>query len=89
MISFDQPDSIHAGAFPGVFVLLGAIALGRGCQRLTRCGTASSTRDLDRFKIIIQDIEAAGRFTIHGVALGSSLAYEALYASTGVSHLGG
>ena len=49
----------------------------------------SSTRYHDRFKIIIQDIEAAGQFTIHGVAPGSSLACEALFASIGVSHLGG
>ena len=48
----------------------------QGC-RIT--SSNPSTRHLDRFKTIIS----------HGVALGSSSASEALYASTGVSHLGG
>ena len=38
-----------------------------------------STRHFDRFKTIVS----------HGIAPGSSSASEALYASTGVSHLGG
>jgi hypothetical protein len=48
-------------------------------HRLTFRKPDPSTRHLDRFKTIGS----------HGIALGSSAASEALYASTGVSHLGG